>query len=217
MKIWPKASHVDWLSYGREFHNKALPLLRELLDQLKMRDANNTILNQDGDELQQRKCLQESHELVPQIDLDDLLAAAAILCEYEFLDGSCINWSVHLTGTKSLLDEVHCRMMPLDPQCLNRTKARKAVFWNFARQDFVAACKQSSYHACLFQILIINSHQQNPNPPLNSQHPSLERSRPTPLRHRQNPIPKQLGKLVHSQKPRRRQRHALQQPHPSLL
>ena len=106
----------------------ALPLLRELLGQLEMRDDNNTILNQNCDELYQRQCIQESNELGPEKNSEDLLATAVILYEYEFLDGSCVNWPVHLTGTKSLLDKVHPKMMLLDPQCLNRTKARKAVF-----------------------------------------------------------------------------------------
>ena len=142
MEMWPQESHVDWLSCGAEYHDKALPLLKRLLDQLEKSDASSIILDQNSSEgHRQRQHKSMSSELTPNIDSDDLLAAAVILCAYEFLDGSCNNWSVHLTGTKSLLGEVHLRMMPLDHPCLGQTKARKAVFWNFARQDFVAACR----------------------------------------------------------------------------
>ncbi|KAL8699247.1 MAG: hypothetical protein Q9201_006113 [Fulgogasparrea decipioides] len=81
---------------------------------------------------------------------DDLLAATSILCEYESLDASTAAWTRHLSGTKSLLDVVEVGMMPLDtvvnpeafrvPQRLRKpSQARRAIFWNFARQDLFAA------------------------------------------------------------------------------
>ncbi|KAA8568285.1 hypothetical protein EYC84_007321 [Monilinia fructicola] len=74
---------------------------------------------------------------------------AAILCVYEFLDNNATAaWSRHLSGTKSLFDLAEREgMMPLHspspstPGSLSfRTKpsiARRATFWNFARQDFL--------------------------------------------------------------------------------
>ena len=83
---------------------------------------------------------------------DDVLAATAILSVYEFLDASGAAWSRHLNGTKSLLDIAQTKMVsievPAAPGCfqslheLNKpSKARKAIFWNFARQDCLAACR----------------------------------------------------------------------------
>jgi hypothetical protein len=82
---------------------------------------------------------------------DELLAATAILCVYEFLDASVPEWSRHLNGAKSLLDIAKERMMPLQlpspgtpllsPSSTRMSKARKATFWNIARQDMLAACR----------------------------------------------------------------------------
>ena len=80
---------------------------------------------------------------------DDVLAATAILCEYESLDASTAAWTRHLSGTKTLLDVVEVGVMPLDttmtpeafavPRKTKPSQARKATFWNFARQDLFAA------------------------------------------------------------------------------
>lgn len=85
---------------------------------------------------------------------DELLAATAILCVYEFLDASGSAWSRHLNGTKSLLDIAQVRIMQIELPTVSGSfrllqglrkpsKARKAIFWNFARQDCLAACKHS--------------------------------------------------------------------------
>jgi hypothetical protein len=81
---------------------------------------------------------------------DETLAAAAILCVYEFLDNANTAWARHLSGTKSLFDMAENEgMMPVQSptspgaisQRIKPSRARKATFWNFARQDFLAACK----------------------------------------------------------------------------
>ena len=82
---------------------------------------------------------------------DDTLAATTILSVYEFLDASGAAWSRHLNGTKSLLDIAPTKIVsieiPAAPGCFQSlhqlkrpSKARKAIFWNFARQDCLAAC-----------------------------------------------------------------------------
>lgn len=75
---------------------------------------------------------------------DDLMAATAILCEYEAIDSSGEAWQRHLNGTKSLLDIAEVGMKPLDHIQISKRKprfsrSRRAIFWNFARQDFAAA------------------------------------------------------------------------------
>ncbi len=98
-----------------------------------------------GNELRERRHLQESNS-------DDVLAATAILSVYEFLDASGTAWARHLNGTKSLLDIAQTKMvsieLPAAPGCFQSlhelkkpSKARKAIFWNFARQDCLAACR----------------------------------------------------------------------------
>ena len=90
---------------------------------------------------------------------DDVLAATAILSVYEFLDASGAAWSRHLNGTKSLLDIPQTKIvsieLPAAPGCFQSlhqlkkpSRARRAIFWNFARQDCLAACRsQVSLHS----------------------------------------------------------------------
>ena len=70
---------------------------------------------------------------------------------YEFLDASGADWARHLSGTKSLLDITEVGLMPLETKNVSASvtlvspprelsRARKAIFWNFARQDALAAC-----------------------------------------------------------------------------
>ena len=103
---------------------------------------------------------------------DDVLAATAILSVYEFLDASGAAWSRHLNGTKSLLDIAQTKLVsievPAAPGCfqsLHKLKkpstARKAIFWNFARQDSLAACRNPSpfVKAPKLNVIVINDCQ----------------------------------------------------------
>lgn len=157
MELWPDADKVDWSWIGANYYDKAISLLMEALQQ----DAGCTPLNSprirdqlqavevglgDGFERAKRRRLSGTGS-----SSDELLAATAILCGHEFLDASGAAWSRHLSGTKSLLDIAEVGMIPLQltpnmnslpsPQRLKPSVARKATFWNFARQDFLAACK----------------------------------------------------------------------------
>ncbi|PVI05631.1 hypothetical protein DM02DRAFT_639295 [Periconia macrospinosa] len=79
----------------------------------------------------------------------NLLAASVILCVYKFLDTSISEWTKHLNGAKSLLVLAQERIVPLQMPTPNSTmlsatcnfisKARRAAFWNIARQDMLAA------------------------------------------------------------------------------
>ena len=84
---------------------------------------------------------------------DEVLAATAILSVYEFLDATDPAWNRHLSGVKSLLDIAEVGMLPLEqqsspggttfprPKRPGLSKTRKATFWNFARQDYLASCE----------------------------------------------------------------------------
>lgn len=101
---------------------------------------------------------------LPNTDSDELVAATAILCVYEFLDASGPEWSRHLDGAKSLFEVAKESMVPLsrEPEPVSLasqirerlaghatepdaaagrgpSKGRAAVFWNFARQDMLSA------------------------------------------------------------------------------
>lgn len=92
----------------------------------------------------------------------ETLAAAAILCVYEFLDNANTAWARHLSGPKSLFDMAENEgMMPVQSptspgaisERISPSRARKATFWNFARQDFLAACEYSHILSGLFSKL----------------------------------------------------------------
>ncbi|KAJ5117365.1 Transcription activator AMTR1 [Penicillium atrosanguineum] len=78
---------------------------------------------------------------------DDILVSVAILSMYEFLDGTGLAWTHHLSGFKSFLDIAKAGKTPINYLQSNsvphnellRSNAYKAAFWNFARQDYLAA------------------------------------------------------------------------------
>ncbi|OBT75971.1 hypothetical protein VF21_05744 [Pseudogymnoascus sp. 05NY08] len=78
---------------------------------------------------------------------DNTLAAAAILCVCEFMEHKNAIWSIHLSGTKTLFDliliegavSISCPQTTSVVQRCGLSTARQAIFWNFARQDYLAA------------------------------------------------------------------------------
>ena len=77
---------------------------------------------------------------------------AAILCVYEFLSATGAGRSRHLNGTRSLLDVTEGGMIPLGVLPVLPFKARRATFWNFARQDYLAACKCAALTSVLRKV-----------------------------------------------------------------
>ena len=111
---------VDWEWEGAVHYDKSINLLKEVI--------------------------QDEHATRS----DEVVAATAILSVYEFISATGAAWSRHLNGTKSLLDIVEDSMMPVELPGFNFTMfsprrqpstARRATFWNFARQDYIAACE----------------------------------------------------------------------------
>jgi hypothetical protein len=149
-----------WVRKGRENYDLAVSLLRQALtgDTLALESsAPPDTTAEDIASIAQDAPL-------PNTDSDELVAATAILCVYEFLDASGPEWSRHLDGAKSLFEVAKESMVPLshDPEPVSlasqirerlagRTtepgtivrrgpsKGRTAVFWNFARQDMLSA------------------------------------------------------------------------------
>ncbi|KAF5636529.1 Zn(II)2Cys6 transcription factor [Fusarium sp. NRRL 25303] len=80
---------------------------------------------------------------------NEIIIAATILSVYEFLTASDQTWSEHLDGIRSFIrlsDELGFNFQPtsasliLDPLL---PSLLRAACWNFARQDFLAACETS--------------------------------------------------------------------------
>ena len=144
-KVWPDAEKVNWARCGAKYYAKAISLLIKALPQ----GHKATIVHNSGTGLsywQSNGSSDTDREQVFEDELcstsfDNVLAATTILCNYEFIDASRTAWSQHLSGTKSLLDiGVLSTSRAYEPP-FKPSKARKASFWNFARQDFLEACK----------------------------------------------------------------------------
>lgn len=160
MESWPDMQKVDWYWYGAKYYDKAIQLLMKELQPDKGPPPLSTPeafgqwqaaeLCEDNDENpRKRRRRHTSSRLSNGVHSDEVLTATAILSVYEFLDATPA-WNRHLSGVKSLLDVAEVGVLPLEqhpldpfqaPKKSGLSKARKAIFWNFARQDYLAACK----------------------------------------------------------------------------
>ncbi|KAF2270802.1 hypothetical protein CC78DRAFT_610863 [Lojkania enalia] len=154
MELYPETQSVDWYHKAAQYYDTAVSLLLQAL-------KNDAVITPEESESEGR---QQSYSMVDgrghkrrrvssnstfKSNADEILAASAILCVYEFLDASVPEWAKHLNGAKSLLIIAQERIMPLQMPTPNSTilsantgfisKARRATFWNIARQDMLAA------------------------------------------------------------------------------
>jgi hypothetical protein len=164
MELYLNPEAVDWAYVGAKYYDKAIQLLMEelshsgnpgtpmtpatVIDESFSPHSINQSL-QNGRQTPRNKRRRVSRQ-PSSSNPDETLAAAAILCVYEFLDNANTAWARHLSGTKSLFDLAEKEgMMPVQSptspgslsQRITPSRARRATFWNFARQDFLAACK----------------------------------------------------------------------------
>lgn len=175
MELWPDKD-PDFAWYGAKYYEKAIQILmRELQPDegpppLSTPEAfgqwQASELSADTNSPRKRRRRVSDSRLSHGVHSDEVLAATAILSVYEFLDAAGPAWNRHLSGVKSLLDVAEVGMMPLEqrpspgensyqtstPKKSSLSKARRATFWNFARQDYLAACEYSS-HVCFATIL----------------------------------------------------------------
>ncbi|KAF7714198.1 Fungal Zn(2)-Cys(6) binuclear cluster domain-containing protein [Penicillium ucsense] len=160
MEVWPDKDR-DFAWVGAKYYEKAIQLLmRELQpdagappplstpEAFGQWQANE--LAQDAGNPRKRRRRVSNSRLSRGVHSDEILAATAILSVYEFLDATGPAWNRHLSGVKTLLDVAEVGIMPLEhlsPEAENPyqyrksrlSRARKAAFWNFARQDYLAA------------------------------------------------------------------------------
>jgi hypothetical protein len=161
MELYPDSQSVDWYHKATEYYDTAVSLLLQALKEesiitsesesdCEQRRRSSEVSYSNGSPSRKRRRTSSSTTSYKS-STDELLAASAILCVYEFLDASVPEWKKHLNGAKSLLVIAQERMMPLQIPTPNSTvtttnlgfisKARRATFWNIARQDMLAACK----------------------------------------------------------------------------
>lgn len=147
MEIWPGIENVDWLLQAVKYYQKAISLLMDALEQEQHwpNESKSQASAMHIDSIL-RTCNEDQAPMQgrPRTS-DELLAATAILCEVEAMDANGLAWDRHLKGMKSLLDVAEIGMQPEcgTPDSQDEVKfagARKAIFWNLARQDFAAAC-----------------------------------------------------------------------------
>lgn len=160
MELWPgqQPDTEGWVRKAREYYDLAVSLLRQALA-----GAGRPPTSSLPEDASPQTVSTAQAQPLPTTDPDELVAATAILCVYEFLDASGPEWSRHLDGAKTLFDIAKDRMdaltLPPSPvsvvqQVTRRSsgvadfesrpsrglsQGRKAVFWNFARQDMLSA------------------------------------------------------------------------------
>ncbi|TVY41466.1 hypothetical protein LOCC1_G005141 [Lachnellula occidentalis] len=163
MELYPRPDNVDWAYIGAKYYDRAISLLMEELSHSGSQDVVPLTPMTAADETFSPQGSTASTHSTPRTPgnkrrrlsrttfsnhADETLAAASILCVYEFLDNANTAWARHLSGTKSLFDMAEKEGMmpvrsPTSPGALSErikpSRARKATFWNFARQDFLAA------------------------------------------------------------------------------
>ena len=163
-QLYPNPESVDWEYIGAKYYDRAISLLMEELLNSGSQETLLSPMSNIQETFSPQASASSPHSgprtpgnkrrrlsrAISATNADETLGAAAILCVYEFLDNANTAWARHLSGTKSLFDLAEKEGMmpvqsPTSPGQLSRrikpSRARKATFWNFARQDFLAACK----------------------------------------------------------------------------
>lgn len=151
----PPLDVEGWVRKGRENYDLAVSLLRQALAGATMSDPADL-----PEETTAETASVTQGAPLPSTDSDELVAATAVLCVYEFLDASGPEWSRHLDGAKTLFEVAKDRMVALarepEPVSLANqireriaghdtsldgglSKGRTSIFWNFARQDMLSA------------------------------------------------------------------------------
>lgn len=163
-----KRTPSQWLHKARYYYDLAIGLLRQALEnETRPRSSDAQVSKQsEGYSYASEPFSPTRNEAqkLPKTNSDELVATTAILCVYEFLDASGLEWSRHLEGAKSLFDIATDAAMPLSVQSPTQstpivrqpstsTKGRRAVFWNVCRQEMLNACM------CLAEIDIRAHHR----------------------------------------------------------
>ena len=163
---------IDWEWEGAYHYDKSIALLMETMRQGQSKSGSggpDAVVSREEGLTPMQACITGptgdlSDRANTALESDEVVAATAILCVYEFLSATGVAWSRHLNGTKSLLDIAERTMMPLETATLDAvllpkrqisSNARRATFWNFARQDYVASCERSVPCSATSKLMIL--------------------------------------------------------------
>ncbi|KAJ5812456.1 Zn(II)2Cys6 transcription factor [Penicillium riverlandense] len=131
---WPNHYSVDWAWYGAKYYAQAINLLRDTLRHTQ--DPDGSLGQQvTPTYMSDMQSISQPEKYSP--FGDETLAAMAILCNYEFMSASDAEWARHLSGTMLVLELQQTGVSSIIAS--RPSKARKAIFWNFFRQDVYAA------------------------------------------------------------------------------
>jgi hypothetical protein len=176
MENWPETGTTDWNYEAAKYYEKAI---QELIKSLQ-KDAESDSAGDAAPSLNSRQDSADSDgrsvSSPPTTDSsdpnsEDAFAATAILSVYEFLSASVFGWNRHLSGARSLLKIGELKSVPEQQgfaSCaltypLKLSRSRRAIFWNFARQDYLAGCK--SGRDCVHAVIInVSSYQSKAHP-----------------------------------------------------
>lgn len=157
-----KRTPAEWSHKARFYYDQAITLLRQALENetrqasIGQQSPSPIVASSVADLEAGRQSLSPTRnkqnarnaEGLPRTDSDELIATTAILCVFEFLDASGLEWTRHLDGAKSLFDIAKDGTMPLSNRSpatvlkpSTSTKGRRAVFWNICRQEMLNACE----------------------------------------------------------------------------
>ena len=154
MENWPEEGTIDWNYEAAKYYEMAIQeLIKSLQNDAEPDTAGNVspIVNgrQGGMDSDRRSASTAPTRNFSDPNSEDTFAATAILAVYEFVSASGFGWHRHLNGAKSLLKIGELKSVPEQQgfaSCaytypLKLSRSRRAIFWNFARQDYLAGCK----------------------------------------------------------------------------
>ena len=154
MEVWPETGTVDWNYQAAKYYETAIQqLIKSLQRDAESDSVGATTPNICGrhgsaeSDVQSTAATRTASFRGP--DSEEVFAATAILSVYEFLSASGFAWNRHLSGARSLFEIGQLNRVPEQQGfafCaftypLNLSRGRRAIFWNFARQDYLAACE----------------------------------------------------------------------------
>ena len=167
MEIWPGAGTADWNYEAAKYYEQAIQEFIKSLQKDAEPDSagdaapsTNSRHDSEGSDSRGDSSAQRRDSSDP--NSEDAFAATAILSVYEFLSASGFGWKRHLSGARSLLEIGELKSVPAQQgfaSCaltypLKLSRSRRAIFWNFARQDYLAGCKSCSdiVHAAIIDV-----------------------------------------------------------------
>ena len=167
MENWPETGTIDWNYQAAKYYEKAIQELIKSLQKDAGSDsagdaAPSLISRHDSADSGGRSVSSPQMRSSSDPDSEDAFAATAILAVYEFVSASGFAWNRHLNGARSLLKMGELSSVPEQQgfaSCalthpLKLSRSRRAIFWNFARQDYLAGCKshRAFVHAAIIDV-----------------------------------------------------------------